>query len=84
MVIVGSDGSFYCGLVGNSDVSGSYQLIIRPTLRKVDKICEWCRHDLSENSHGIDQNDFDGTRYVGSCTYCKYCRNRTNRGIKKK
>ena len=32
MIIVASDGSFYCGLVGNADNYGSYQIIIRPTM----------------------------------------------------
>lgn len=36
-------------------------------------VCNYCNHSLKDNSHGVDQNDFDGTIYRGKCTYCKEC-----------
>lgn len=45
--------------------------------------CEWCGHSLDNNSHGVDQNDFSGTVYLGKCTYCNQCYNRpTAQGAK--
>lgn len=40
--------------------------------------CRWCGHDLKDNQHGLDQNDFyyDCWKYMiymGSCTYCREC-----------
>lgn len=39
--------------------------------------CELCGHDLTDNSHGIDQNDLyyveDTLKHSGHCTYCLVC-----------
>ena len=37
--------------------------------------CSYCGHGLEGNSHGVDQNDFNGEEYRGYCIYCKECRN---------
>lgn len=40
--------------------------------------CPYCKHSLKDNSHGVDQNDFNGMEYSGRCTYCKECRKPIN------
>lgn len=44
----------------------------------METICPYCNHNMENNRHGWDQNDFgldaNGEfQHTGTCTYCKVC-----------
>jgi len=62
--------------------------VINEFIQKAISVCSHCKHDLTDNQHGFDQNDgwIEGDNLVhsGVCTYCHLCNPRLPKPIRTK